>query len=914
MIRQNIILGNYTYLIDLYKVNTDIKKVDVRYKSFYFFRKYNLMNDILYDTDIYIIDEDDYSKVKNNEGNIIYPITNKSYVGYSNNIYSFNDDLSIDNLDTNIYNFYSIENNLDIASIPCDVLRIYFPEVHVGLDCILDVENFINSINFHYLIKDISKYKTKLENELKVNNSTYCEYIDIYIPNIESLFSDDILVIDHNGTNLKELYPSADNIYIPFNSLLLPFRIEKPDINSDYSEYSNIKVYEIDKYYSKSSNGFISKNIKYLYSSFNVILYPYQDIDNTGQYILDKNLDYNSDIFSYDKSFELKVELRFPRPDDCAEYIYEEIEEQQEIEIKEKDYEYYKNQPLTFEILEEGEISFTAPTVPQGPYASLFYSLNNREPIQMFHNDVNTYDVGTIIQVYEPNYDKIKVYKNDIILFSSHIGNNWTDYRKREDNYFTSTGKYNISGNILSLSIYGLNLTKPEQNNYSSGYISRFTKLFFNNKIVSAKNLIISNTVKTNGDSSWLYDDAYEYLFENCIELIEAPIIYDSELSYKYIFKGCSKLNKVICLDKNPTIIRYEGWLDGVSPTGTLYKDSSVDDSIFRDIIPEGWTIENYVEEKNSKKITHIIKRIQYNDNFESIEGIPSLIAKFNYPYDDIFDLNTSYLKLNKITFEEYEDITKEEIEDYSEELDLETSINKTGFYIEFASDKDFKNIIYNFNINIDLESGKVIDDLIFPLNEIFNTWSNYLDLITCRVIYVDKVTNNYIYSNPVILTKEWYKYLINEDEKYRLTYLRKNYDTIDSYIEKLNNEEEGMVFLDNVNCSIIVNNESETKNITKKNNPRIIYKPIFYKVGDLQNIRIKEGIKQNIGINLGDILSKVERFKMKINDEEIIESGRNDIYVLFQINSTSFTNSSGKYIIVNQDNEFISDGNWYLY
>ncbi len=579
------------------------------------------MNDILYDTDIYIIDEDDYSKVKNNEGNIIYPITNKSYVGYSNNIYSFNDDLSIDNLDTNIYNFYSIENNLEIASIPCDILRIYFPEVHVGLDCILDVENFINSINFHYLIKDISKYKTKLENELKVNNSTYCEYIDIYIPNIESLFSDDILVIDHNGTNLKELYPSADNIYIPFNSLLLPFRIEKPDINGDYSEYSNIKVYEIDKYYSKSSNGFSSKNIKYLYSSFNVILYPYQDIDNTGQYILDKNLDYNSDIFSYDKTFELKVELRFPRPDD-------------------------------FDTFEE----------------------------------------------------------------------------------------------------------------------------------------------------------------------------------------------------------------------------------------------------------------------FESIEGIPSLIAKFNYPYDDIFDLNTSYLKLNKITFEEYEDITKEEIDDYSEELDLETSIAKTGFYIEFASDKDFKNIIYNFNINIDLESGKVIDDLIFPLNEIFNTWSNYLDLITCRIIYIDKVTNNYIYSNPVILTKEWYKYLINEDEKYRLTYLRKNYDTIDSYIEKLNNEEEGMVFLDNINCSIIVNNESETKNITKKNNPRIIYKPIFYKVGDLQNIRIKEGIKQNIGINLGDILSKVERFKMKINDEEIIESGRNDIYVLFQINSTSFTNSSGKYIIVNQDNEFISDGNWYLY
>lgn len=621
MIRQNIILGNYTYLIDLYKVNTDIKKVDIRYKSFYFFRKYNLMNDILYDTNIYIIDEDDYSKVKNNEGNIIYPITNKSYVGYSNNIYSFNDDLSIDNLDNNIYNFYSIENNLEIASIPCDVLRIYFPEVHVGLDCILDVENFINSINFHYLIKDISKYKTKLENELKVNNSTYCEYIDIYIPNIESLFSDDILVIDHNGTNLKELYSSADNIYIPFNSLLLPFRIEKPDINGDYSEYSNIKVYEIDKYYSKSSNGFSSKNIKYLYSSFNVILYPYQDIDNTGQYILDKNLDYNSDIFSYDKSFELKVELRFPRPD-----------------------------------------------------------------------DFNTFE------------------------------------------------------------------------------------------------------------------------------------------------------------------------------------------------------------------------------EFESIEGIPSLIAKFDYPYDDIFDLNTSYLKLNKITFEEYEDITKEEIDDYSEELDLETSIAKTGFYIEFASDKDFKNIIYNFNINIDLESGKVIDDLIFPLNEIFNTWSNYLDLITCRIIYIDKVTNNYIYSNPVILTKEWYKYLINEDEKYRLTYLRKNYDTIDSYIEKLNNEEEGMVFLDNINCSIIVNNESETKNITKKNNPRIIYKPIFYKVGDLQNIRIKEGIKQNIGINLGDILSKVERFKMKINDEEIIESGRNDIYVLFQINSTSFTSSSGKYIIVNQDNEFISDGNWYLY
>ena len=68
---------------------------------------------------------------------------------------------------------------------------------------------------------------------------------------------------------------------------------------------------------------------------------------------------------------------------------------------------------------------------------------------------------------------------------------------------------------------------------------------------------------------------------------------------------------------------------------------------------------------------------------------------------------------------------------------------------------------------------------------------------------------------------------------------------------------------------------------------------------------------KQNVGINLGEYMSKDDTFKLTIEDTEYIEYGRNDIFVIFNINSKNIKTTSGKYIITNETDDFISDGNW---
>ena len=72
--------------------------------------------------------------------------------------------------------------------------------------------------------------------------------------------------------------------------------------------------------------------------------------------------------------------------------------------------------------------------------------------------------------------------------------------------------------------------------------------------------------------------------------------------------------------------------------------------------------------------------------------------------------------------------------------------------------------------------------------------------------------------------------------------------------------------------------------------------------------------MSQKIGINLGQYLSKVEAFKLKLDDIEYTEVGRNDVYVIFDVNANMITSASGTYNIVNQDDEYISSGNWIIY
>ena len=121
---------------------------------------------------------------------------------------------------------------------------------------------------------------------------------------------------------------------------------------------------------------------------------------------------------------------------------------------------------------------------------------------------------------------------------------------------------------------------------------------------------------------------------------------------------------------------------------------------------------------------------------------------------------------------------------------------------------------------------------------------------------------------------------------------------------------------IDKINCVIVddTNNSQIDTTISSSTNKQIIYKPIFYRVQDLQNVKIRQGVTQNIAINLGEYMSKVNLFILNIDGTSIKESSRNDIYVIFNINASLINNESGLYNILDENFEYISSGNYILY
>lgn len=115
---------------------------------------------------------------------------------------------------------------------------------------------------------------------------------------------------------------------------------------------------------------------------------------------------------------------------------------------------------------------------------------------------------------------------------------------------------------------------------------------------------------------------------------------------------------------------------------------------------------------------------------------------------------------------------------------------------------------------------------------------------------------------------------------------------------------------IDKINC-IINKKGEETRVYNTKIVPKVIYKPIFYRVNDLQNIKLRIGLVQNIGINLQDYQTKVDSFKLSIDGKQFVEFARNDSYIIFKVDSTVLTNTSGTYHVLDQDNEYISSGHW---
>lgn len=278
-------------------------------------------------------------------------------------------------------------------------------------------------------------------------------------------------------------------------------------------------------------------------------------------------------------------------------------------------------------------------------------------------------------------------------------------------------------------------------------------------------------------------------------------------------------------------------------------------------------------------------------------------------------------------------------------EEDFQTPANFLGFKIQIATDLGFNHIIFNKNIRINFNE---LDDFSFKLNGIFTSWSQKPEQLLCKINFYDRLLGIELTSNLVIITKEWFKYLINDTNRvFRLTDLssiNKNQDEIDmnvinlsltNEIEKLNELKAELTedqqtkvdeiiedlrndintkkvnFINSIKC--IVNKKSNDKINTERlnYNQKIIFKPIFYKVKDLQNITLRPNINQKIGINLSDYLSKINTFKIVIENKEYVEIGRNNIFVIFEIDSNNLANQSGSYNLIDSQGNYISSGNW---
>jgi hypothetical protein len=203
--------------------------------------------------------------------------------------------------------------------------------------------------------------------------------------------------------------------------------------------------------------------------------------------------------------------------------------------------------------------------------------------------------------------------------------------------YFTSTGRFNVQGNIMSLH-FGDNFAN--QTNLSEKE-SAYTWLFKSTKVVNAENLILPATTLGRGCYSSMFQyctsltnaptlpattlanscydsmfqdctsltkaselpatelarSCYNSMFKGCTSLTKAPELHATTLAqycYYQMFKGCTALNYVKMLATDYNQWSLYNWLDGVAVSGTFIKAEGVEIPNSASGIPEGWNVETY--------------------------------------------------------------------------------------------------------------------------------------------------------------------------------------------------------------------------------------------------------------------------------------------------------------------------------
>ena len=328
--------------------------------------------------------------------------------------------------------------------------------------------------------------------------------------------------------------------------------------------------------------------------------------------------------------------------------------------------------------------------------------------------------------------------------------------------------------------------------------------------------------------------------------------------------------------------------------------------------------IEKYKDDEDSP-VLHAymkynnVKKDYYSDyKFEMIEKykeeleLTPLDETDKIIVNDYFKRRGEVVDVNNETElrEKYKEMKLQSLYDELNE-DSDTNLDFIGFRIIIGSDPNFKHIIYDNNVKIKFEQ---LDDFSFNINDIFESWSNVYDgYYAVKVLFVDRLLGTEIISNSVVLSPEWVKYMIHSSNERII-----NFDNINN-IDKDNEIDMEYNFIENIRCIVNKKQNDKDKVVRGNNSPKLLYRPMFYRASNLQNVRIRRNVKQKLGINLAEYMTKVETFKLLLNGNEYIEYGRSDAFVIFEISGNNFSTTSGAYDILNQDDEYISSGTYSL-
>ena len=498
----------------------------------------------------------------------------------------------------------------------------------------------------------------------------------------------------------------------------------------------------------------------------------------------------------------------------------------------------------------------------------------------LLDEDLYIKNVKTIkLRIWHPTTD---LNRNMILYVDSWVNSlhiHWyCDIIQREDKH---TGKERRLNQDIYNEYFEVEIPDFRDVLYGSTYIEEPSLIFRNeyskNKIKYAEDKQYSRAIHK--DTDYKVYEELEEPEDGCIQLADMNLLLHY---WKYHKKDDGTEMKEYV--ENPYSIP-----EMISLNVTLYPWKSVSDNgIF--------TINKYAKPASCYFVDDF--KMSIKASFEFINGTISVVGRFCYP-ESFSSIESAWQRIYSTDFSKYKSLS-EKAKDYEDLKEiLGDSLEMVKYTCIVSSDYLSKNIIHE-----EISYSDRVDDFLFPMKDLFSKWSQVPDNVYVRLIMEDRAIGKNCSSPTVLFTKDKLKYTINEQQYTRLSIKKKETDIDDMNKENFN-------FISNMNCRIVKSNDDKQQIQKNSVQPRIIYKPIFFKVQDLQNIVLRSNMSQNIGISLSSYVNKVDEFILSIGENKWHESSRTSSFVIFNVNSKLIKEATGKYDILTSDNEYLSTGNY---